>query len=99
MLVPPVTDERDELRKYLAAQRNALRSSVFGLTREGATSRPTTSALSLAGIIKHAAYSERGWVAERLAGRDVEIIDYDKQFELEGDSPEWLSMMEDAQSS
>lgn len=85
VLVGPVTDERDGLLKYIAAQRNALRVSVFGLTREQATSTPTPSSLSLAGLIKHAAYCERGWVAERIAQREVPVVDYEEQFRLTDD--------------
>ncbi len=82
VLVPPVSDERDGLLKYIAAQRNALRVSVFGLDREQATSKPSASALSLAGLIKHAAYCERGWVAERIAQRETPVVDYEEQFVL-----------------
>ena len=46
---PPVTDEKDGLLKFMAAQRGALKASVFGLTREQATSTPSVSAINLAG--------------------------------------------------
>jgi hypothetical protein len=82
VLVPPVTDERDGLLRFMAGQRNALRVSVFGLSREQATSTPTPSTLSLAGLIKHSAHCERGWVAERIAQREVPQVDYEDQFRL-----------------
>lgn len=85
VLVPPVGDERDGLLKFIAAQRNALRVSVFGLDREQATSTPSASTLSLAGLLKHAAYCERGWVAERIANREVPAVDYEEQFLLRDD--------------
>ena len=85
VLVPPVADERDGLLKFIAGQRNALRVSVFGLTRKQATSRPSASSLSLAGLIKHSAYCERGWVAERIAQRAVPQVDYEEQFVLRDD--------------
>ncbi|MGH2760948.1 MAG: DinB family protein [Actinomycetota bacterium] len=85
VLVPPVTDERDGLLKFIAAQRNALRVSVFGLTRDQATSKPSASGLSLAGLIKHSAHCERGWVAERIAQREIPWVDYEQQFTLTDD--------------
>lgn len=66
-LVDSGGDERDMLLAYLEAQRAGLRRTVRGLTEEQATARPTASELSLAGLIKHAARCERGWMA-RLAG-------------------------------
>lgn len=84
LLVPPVTDERDGLLKFLAGQREALKAAVFELSREQATSTPSVSELTLAGLIKHVANTERSWVAGRLAGRDVEI-DYQTSFQLAAD--------------
>jgi uncharacterized damage-inducible protein DinB len=85
VLAPPVKDERDGLLKFMAAQRGALKASVFGLTREQATSTPSSSALNLAGLLKHCALCERGWVAERLGGREVPWVDYEEQFKLRDD--------------
>jgi hypothetical protein len=85
VLVPSVSDERDGLLKYIASQRNALRVSIFGLTREQATSTPTTSALNLAGLVKHASLCERGWVAEQIGRRQVPEVDYEEQFRLRDD--------------
>lgn len=67
--VRTVTDERDALLQFLAAQRAALRLAVSGLTDEQVAARPTVSDLCLGGLIKHAARGERGWVAVILAGR------------------------------
>jgi uncharacterized damage-inducible protein DinB len=84
LLVPPVSDERDGLLKFLSGQREALKAAVFELDRDQATSTPSVSALSLAGLIKHVANTERSWVAGRLAGRDVDI-DYQNSFQLNAD--------------
>lgn len=84
LVVPPVDDERDGLLKFLSAQRDALRASVHGLDRDQATSSPTTSSLSLAGLVKHAALTERGWVAGRIAGREGDD-DYEGSFVLRDD--------------
>ena len=84
--VRPVVDERDGLLAYLAQQRDALRFAVHGLTDEQAASRPTVSALSLAGLIKHVARTERYWMVEIVAQRHVPELheqDYEAGFRLE----------------
>ena len=84
--VRPVVDERDGLLAYLAQQRDALRFAVHGLTDEQATSTPTASALSLAGLIKHVARMERYWVVEIMAQRtapEARDQDYEAGFRLE----------------
>ncbi|MBO3674097.1 DinB family protein [Streptomyces sp. NEAU-YJ-81] len=55
-------DERGALLAYLDAQRGGIRRSVHGLTEEQARSAPSASALSLAGVLKHVATGERGWL-------------------------------------
>jgi uncharacterized damage-inducible protein DinB len=84
VLAPAVSDERDALLKYIKVQRDALKASVFGLNREEATSAPSASALSLGGLLKHVALTERHWVAGRLAGRDI-AYDYQEGFMLRDD--------------
>jgi uncharacterized damage-inducible protein DinB len=59
---PPCPDERTGLLGYLAQQRYALRLSAYGLTDEQARETPTRSALSIGGLIKHVATTERGWI-------------------------------------
>lgn len=59
---PMSTDERDLLLGYLSQQRDGLRFVGFGLTEEQIRLRPTRSALSVGGLIKHAAVTERSWV-------------------------------------
>lgn len=85
VLAPPVTDERDGLLKFIRAQRNALRASVFGLDREQATSTPSASSLNLAGLIKHCINCERNWVAVHLGRREIETWSYDEDFVLSDD--------------
>ncbi|HLH26362.1 MAG TPA: DinB family protein [Chloroflexota bacterium] len=84
--VRPVVDERDGLLAFLAQQRDGLRFAVHGLTDEQATSKPTVSALSLAGLIKHAARVERYWIVGILAQRplpEMQTQDYEAGFRLE----------------
>ncbi|WP_175407481.1 DinB family protein [Streptomyces sp. TRM64462] len=58
-------DERGALLSYVEGQRAALRDQVDGLTEEQAARRTTVSALSLSGLLKHAANVELNWL--RLA--------------------------------
>jgi hypothetical protein len=68
--VRPVADERDGLIAYLRQQRLALRATVHGLTDEQARQTPIkSSTLSLGGLIKHVALTERGWIAGTIAHR------------------------------
>ena len=55
------TDEREALLGFLDRQRAGLRNAVYGLTEEEARLAPSASALSVAGLIKHAAAIERIW--------------------------------------
>jgi len=83
--VRPVVDEKDALLAYLAQQRDGLRYAVFELTDEQAASQPVaTSTLSLAGLLKHATLTERGWIVGVMLQRpdDVEPRDYEHEFQL-----------------
>ena len=84
--VRPVLDERDGLLAFLDQQRAALRFAVHGLTDQQASFKPTTSALSLAGLIKHAARVERRWILGTLMQRDLppesQVRDWADEFRL-----------------
>jgi uncharacterized damage-inducible protein DinB len=91
--VRPVQDERDGLFAYLAQQRDGIRYAVHGLTEEEAWSTPTKSALSLAGLLKHVAHMERGWVVETALQRkpldsleDAEAAYHNDFARVEGDT-------------
>lgn len=56
-------DARGALLAFLAEERGSIRRAVLALTDEQASSRPSASELSLAGLIKHVAEVEHGWVA------------------------------------
>ena len=72
-LARPVRDETDALLHFLNQQRDALIIAAFGLTEEEATSTPSVSANSVAGLIQHLAWGERGWVVGILAQRFDEL--------------------------
>ena len=63
-----LTAERTDLLETLAAHRSFLRFTVQGLTDDQARLRPTVSELSLGGLVKHVAATERGWVDFVLHG-------------------------------
>ena len=56
-------DERGALLSFLAEQRGGIRRALLGLTDEQAAGRPSASELSLAGLLKHVAEVEQGWIA------------------------------------
>jgi uncharacterized damage-inducible protein DinB len=60
--VAPVADEREGLLAFLAQQRYVLRLAAHGLTDEQARVAPTASTLSIGGLIKHVAATERSWM-------------------------------------
>jgi uncharacterized damage-inducible protein DinB len=69
--------ERLDLLEALRAHRAFLRSTADGLTDDQARQRPTVSELTIGGIIKHVAETERGWAqfmsGAGLPGSEVEI--------------------------
>lgn len=70
-LAPPVTDERSALREYLAFHQSAFFAVSYGLTDQQARSRPTVSALSIGGLVKHATGVQRTWMARVAAAPDA----------------------------
>lgn len=66
-LAPPVRDERDALCGFLAYQQSAFFAVAHGLTDEQARATPSTSALSIGGLLKHAAGVQRSWMARVAA--------------------------------
>jgi uncharacterized damage-inducible protein DinB len=83
--VPPVADEREGLLAYLAQQRYMLRIATYGLTDEQARETPTRSTLSIGGLIKHVATTERGWIDTVLQRDRGTEEDYLANFRLEPD--------------
>ncbi|MEB3963048.1 DinB family protein [Streptomyces kunmingensis] len=66
-------DERGALLAFVAEQRGGVRRALLGLTDEQASSRPSASELSLAGLLKHVAEVEQGWIARaRQIAPDIE---------------------------
>lgn len=72
---PPVPDERTALLAYLEQQRDNLRVTAYGLTDEQAGTAASVSPLTVGGLIRHVATTERHWV--RMIQQSAEpAIDY-----------------------
>ncbi|MBO4237649.1 DinB family protein [Pseudonocardia alni] len=67
MYAPARHDEVTGLLNYIDVQLTAIRSALLGLTEEQARATPCRSALSVGGLVKHAAYCMRG-ALDRLTG-------------------------------
>jgi hypothetical protein len=81
-------DERGALLAFVEAQRGALRRSLLGLTDEQAARTPSASALSLSGLVKHAAGAELSWLrmAQQRPNEQVKSEDdWQEGFRLVGD--------------
>lgn len=74
-------DERGALLAYLDAQRGGIRRALHGLTEEQARSVPSASALSLAGVLKHVAQGERGWLRKMRGDAPVDYAESSAQWE------------------
>jgi uncharacterized damage-inducible protein DinB len=84
---PSVRTEREVLVAYLVTQRAALKYAAYGLTEEQLRRRPTASALSVGGLIKHAASMERGWTRRMLGQPEEEggLEEYAESFAMADD--------------
>jgi hypothetical protein len=74
---PPVRTEQEGLLAFLAQQRQALRHAAYGLTEEQLRLAPSASALSVGGLVKHVALTERSWIQGYVLGRTHSAGGYD----------------------
>ena len=65
----PVRTEQEGLLAFLAQQRQALRHAAYGLTEQQLRVAPSASALSVGGLLKHVAFTERSWIQGTVLGR------------------------------
>lgn len=72
---PPADGERQTLIEFLTFNQNAFFSVAYGLTDEQARSKPSVSALSIGGLIKHAAGVQRGWAQRAASAPDFPPAD------------------------
>ncbi len=75
-----LSGERADLLESLRRHRYFLRYTVRDLTDEQAAARPTVSALSLGGLIRHVSATEAGWISFAL----------DEPGGIDGDGADWL---------
>ncbi|MGH3759090.1 DinB family protein [Actinophytocola sp.] len=82
----PVADERDGLLTFLAQQRRVLKIAAHGLTEEQLRLVPSASALSVGGLLKHVAHTERGWT-DRIGSkpRTGSVEEYGAEFRMTPD--------------
>ncbi|MCA9835069.1 MAG: DinB family protein [Thermomicrobiales bacterium] len=66
-------DEKSTTHGFLEFQRETLLWKCAGLSEEQLRARPTSSSLTLLGLVKHLAFVERQWFQYVMAGRDVYI--------------------------
>ncbi len=86
--VPPVEGERANLLAYLAQQRDGIRLTAFGLTDGQARATPTSSTLSVGGLVKHVTATERYWMGialQRSASSDDAESQYGDDFTMRPD--------------
>lgn len=69
MYAPSRDDEITGIVNYLDVQLTALRAAVHGLTEDEARATPCRSALSIAGLVKHATYCMEG-ALDRFSGAE-----------------------------
>jgi len=85
--VPPVANEREGLLAFLAQQRYVLTLAAYGLTDEQARMTPSSSQLSVGGLVKHVTATERAWM-DRAMLRPVRgegVDDYVAHFRMSQD--------------
>ncbi|MCD2196036.1 DinB family protein [Actinomycetospora endophytica] len=66
-----LTGERRDLVETLRVHRGFLRQTLQGLDQEQATRRTTVSVLNLAGLVKHVADTEAGWIRFAKLGTEA----------------------------
>src|ERR1700756_2532419 len=67
---PPAAGERQTVLEFLRFNQNAFFAVAYGLTDEQARSKPSVSALSIGGLVKHATGVQRGWMERGKAAPD-----------------------------
>jgi uncharacterized damage-inducible protein DinB len=89
----PIADERDGLVVFLAQMRDQLKLTGYGLTPDQLRATPSASALSVGGLIKHAAHTEAHWIDQVLQRPPTypQAQEWDQHFDVaEGETYEDL---------
>jgi hypothetical protein len=91
----PAAGERQSLIEFLRFNQNAFFSAAYGLTDEQARSTPAASALSIGGLVKHAASVHQGWVARAAAAPDFPPHDDRPMEEIMAEYADQYTMRDD----
>jgi len=94
-LPPPASDERQTLLEFLRFNQNAFFSAAYGLTDEQARVKPSVSALSIGGLIKHAAAVQKGWAQRAAAAPDFPPRDERPMEEIMAEYADQYEMRDD----
>ena len=94
-MAPPVADEREGLKEYVAAQQYAFHAIAFGLTDEQARSTPSVSAMSIGGVIKHVTHCQHGWMERVAAAPELTEMDQRPMEDQAADYGDEFVMRED----
>ena len=76
---PPLPDERAQLLAYINQQRDGVRYAAFGLTDEQARLAPTAGTLTIGGLVKHVALTERSWL-DRVLDRQRPVEEQEAMY-------------------
>ncbi len=77
-------NEKTQILTILESARQSLSRMFADVTDEQARARPTASALSLGGVLKHVAYGETIWIDFVVEGEKVDDLDrYAASFRME----------------
>lgn len=106
---PPVATEREAIATFLRQQHDGIRNAAYGLTDEQAHTVPSRSAISIAGVVKHVAFTERVWLQRARAGAaglaaddrptEVRAEEYGQDWDPEGQTIEELLAIFDEQAA
>ena len=92
---PAASDERQTLLEFLRFNQNAFFAVAYGLTDEQARSTPAASALSIGGLIKHAAGVQKGWADRAASAPDFPPRDTRPMEEIMADYADEHTMRDD----
>jgi len=92
---PPASDEPQTLLEFLRFNQNAFFAVAYGLTDQPARSTPAASALSIGGLIKHAAGVQKGWADRAASAPDFPPRDTRPMEEIMADYADEHTMRDD----
>jgi hypothetical protein len=92
---PSGADERENLLNFVKFQQDAFFAVSYGLTDEQARSTPSASALSIGGLVKHAAAVQQGWAQRAECAPDLPPPDPRSMAEIMAEYADQYAMRDD----